>query len=100
MRTHDVVGVLVLIVEHPVGGYHVVDDVGLADLLGPELLRGRQIPSVVVSEVVVGDDRRRLDAGAHLQQQQQQQQQQSRRYKKNVSIITSNKKHQQRLNQR
>jgi len=44
--------------------YHVVDDVGLGDLLGPKRLRRRQVHAVVVSQVVVGNDGRRLDPGA------------------------------------
>lgn len=65
-NTHDVVGVLALLIEHLVRVYHVVHDVGLADLLRAELLRCREVPAVVVSEVVVRHDRRRLDPGAHL----------------------------------
>ena len=61
---HDgVVGVLALLVENRVGGDHVVDDVGLGNLLGAELLLGRQVVAVVVAQVVVGRDRGQLDAG-------------------------------------
>ena len=44
--------------------HHVVHHVGLGDLLAPERLRRREVLPVVVAQVVVRDDRRRLDAGA------------------------------------
>ena len=59
------VRVLVLFVQHSVGGHHVVHDVGLADLFRAELLGSREVPAVVIAEVVVRHDRRRLDARAH-----------------------------------
>ena len=63
---HDhVVGVLVLVVEDPVGSDHVVDDVRLGDLFGAEGLRRLQVLAVVVAQVVVRDDGGRLDAGGH-----------------------------------
>lgn len=49
----------------PVRVDHVVDHVALGDLLGPELLRRREVPAVVVAQVVVGHDARRLDARGH-----------------------------------
>ena len=58
-----VVRVLVWTVEDVVRLHHVVDDVGLGDLLGPELLVRAQVLAVVVAEVVVAGDRRHLDAG-------------------------------------
>lgn len=64
--THHVVRVLVLRVQEAVGVNHVIDHVGLADLLGTELLRCRQVPAVVVAEVVVRYDRRRLNPRAYL----------------------------------
>lgn len=60
------VGVFVLLVQHPVGGDHVVHHVGLADLLRTELLGGGQIPPIVVAQMVVRYDGCRLDAGAYL----------------------------------
>eukprot|EP00053_Salpingoeca_punica_P013417 m.121411 g.121411 ORF g.121411 m.121411 type:complete len:543 (-) comp16203_c1_seq1:553-2181(-) len=59
----DVVRVLLRLVEDVVGGHHVVDDVGLADLLGAELRGRREVLAVVVAEVVVRGDGARLDAG-------------------------------------
>mmetsp|Transcript_10260 Transcript_10260/g.24112 ORF Transcript_10260/g.24112 Transcript_10260/m.24112 type:complete len:461 (+) Transcript_10260:306-1688(+) len=63
---HDhVVGVLVLVVKDAIRADHVVDDVGLGDLLGAERLRRLQVLAVVVAQVVVRDDGGRLDAGGH-----------------------------------
>lgn len=52
----DVIGVLVLLVEDGVGSNHIVDHIALGDLLGTELLGGRQVLSVVVTQVVVADN--------------------------------------------
>lgn len=61
---HDrVVGVLAGGVEHIVGLDHVVDHVGLGDLLGAELLLRAEVLAVVVAEMVVAGNRRELDAG-------------------------------------
>lgn len=57
---HDVVWVLARLVQNGVAGDHVIDDIALRDLLGPECLRGREIHSVVVAEMVVAHDRCRL----------------------------------------
>jgi hypothetical protein len=59
-----VVGVLTLLVQDVVGLDHVVDDVGLGDLLGAELALGAQVLAVVVTEMVVRSDRGELDTGA------------------------------------
>lgn len=56
-----VVGVLTGLVEDGVGRDHVVDDVGLGDLLGAELLLGAQILAVVVAQVVIAGDGSELD---------------------------------------
>jgi len=56
-----VVGVLTGLVEDGVGRDHVVDDVGLGDLLGAELLLGAQVHAVVVAQVVVAGNRGELD---------------------------------------
>lgn len=62
---HDgVVGVLALLVQDVVGLNHVVDDVGLGDLLGAELALGAQVLAVVVTEMVVRGNGGQLDAGA------------------------------------
>ena len=45
------------LVENAVRLDHVVDHVALGDLLGAELLRRRQVLAVVVTQVVVADDR-------------------------------------------
>ena len=61
---HDgVVRVLALLVEDRVGGDHVVDHVRLGDLLGAELLLGRQVVAVVVAQVVVRGNGGQLDTG-------------------------------------
>lgn len=57
-----VVWVLTLLVENRVGLDHVVDDVGLGNLLGAELLLGAQVLAVVVAKVVVAGNRGELDA--------------------------------------
>lgn len=48
------------LIQHRIGLDHVVHHVALGDLLGAELLRGRQVLPVVVAEVIVADDGRRL----------------------------------------
>lgn len=60
------IGVFVLGVEETVGCNHVVHYVRLADFLGTELLRCRQVTAVVVAKVVVGDNRGGFDSRAHL----------------------------------
>lgn len=59
----SVVGVLRRLVEDGVGGDHVVDDRGLGNLLGAELLLLGQVLSVVVTQMVVRDDGTGLDTG-------------------------------------
>lgn len=59
-----VVGVLALLVEDRVRLDHVVDDVGLGDLLGAELALRAQVAPVIVAQVVVARDARQLDPGA------------------------------------
>ena len=59
----SVVGVLVLLVENVVGSNHVINDVGLGDLLGAELLLGAQVLAVVVAKVVVASNGGELDTG-------------------------------------
>lgn len=58
-----VVGVLALLVQDVVSLNHVIDDVGLGNLLGAELLLGAQILAVVVAQVVVAGNGGQLDAG-------------------------------------
>ena len=58
-----VVGMLLLIVEDLVGSNHVVNHVGLGNLLGAELLLGAQVLAVVVAQVVVAGNRGELDTG-------------------------------------
>jgi len=53
------------LVENAVGLDHVIDDVGLGDLLGAELLRSAEVHAVVVAEVVVRGDSDGLDTSAH-----------------------------------
>ncbi len=59
----EMVGLLAGLVEDAVGEDHVLDDAGLGDLLGAELLGGGEVLAVVVAEVVVGGDGDGLDAG-------------------------------------
>ena len=56
-----VVGVLALLVEDVVGLNHIINDVGLRDLLGAELLLGAQVLAIVVAEMVVAGNRGGLD---------------------------------------
>lgn len=51
------VGLFARLIEHRVGFYHVIDNIALGDLLGAELLWRRQIHAIIVSEMVVTDDR-------------------------------------------
>lgn len=57
-----VVRVLARAVQDGVGLNHVVDNVGLRDLLGAELALGAQVLAVIVTQVVVAGDRGELDA--------------------------------------
>lgn len=59
----SVVWVLIWGVENRVGGNHVVDYVGLGDLLGAESLLLRQVAAIVVSEMVVRGNGGELDSG-------------------------------------
>lgn len=56
-----VVRVLALLVEDRVGSNHVVNYIGLGDLLGAELLVGAQVHAVVVAKMVVAGNRSELD---------------------------------------
>lgn len=58
-----VVWVLIWGIEDAVGGNHIVDNVGLGDLLGAESLLLGQVAAVVVSEMVVGSNGGELDTG-------------------------------------
>lgn len=60
---NTVVGVLALLVQDAVGLNHVINDVGLGNLLGAELLLGAQVLAVVVAQVVVAGNGGQLDAG-------------------------------------
>ena len=59
---HGVVRMLIVLVEQVIGRDHVVDHVGLGDLLGPELLLRTQVLPVIVAKVVVAGDRGEFDA--------------------------------------
>jgi hypothetical protein len=59
-----VIGVLAILVQDVVGSNHVIDNVGLGDLLGAELLLGAEVHAVVVAQVVVAGDGGKLDTGA------------------------------------
>jgi hypothetical protein len=59
-----VIGVLAILVQDVIGSNHVIDNVGLGDLLGAELLLGAEVHAVVVAQVVVAGDGGKLDTGA------------------------------------
>ena len=59
-----VVRVFVLLVEHTVCRNHVIDDVGLGDLLGAELLLGAQVLAIVVAKMVIGCNGSEFDTSA------------------------------------
>lgn len=54
---------VLVVVQQLVGLDHVVNDRGLGDLLGSELLGSRQVETVVVTQMVVRSDGKRLDTG-------------------------------------
>jgi len=58
---NDVVRVFTWLVEDVVHADHVINDVGLGNLLGSELSRSRQVLTIVVTEVVVRNDSLGLD---------------------------------------
>jgi hypothetical protein len=57
----SVVGVLTLFVEDSVSCDHVIDDIGLGDLLGAELLLGAEVHAVIVAKMVVASNGGELD---------------------------------------
>jgi len=59
-----VVRVLSWLVENRVGLDHVIDDVGLGDLLGAELLLGAEVLAIVVTKMVVAGNGGELDTSA------------------------------------
>lgn len=59
-----VVGMLALLVKDVVGLDHVINDVGLGDLLGAELLLGAKIHAVIVAQVIVRGNGGELDTSA------------------------------------
>lgn len=58
---NGMVWMLPLLVQDSVGSDHVINHIGLGDLLGAELLLGAQIHAVVVTQVVVAGDGGELD---------------------------------------
>ena len=60
----SVIRVLTLLVEHIVCRNHVIDDIGLGDLLGAELLLGAQVLAIVVAKMVVRCNGSELDTSA------------------------------------
>lgn len=60
-----VVRMLALLVKHSVGFNHVIDNVGLGNLLGAELLLGAEILAVIVAKVVVAGNGGKLDTSAN-----------------------------------
>lgn len=59
-----VIWVLAWLVENRVGLNHVIDDIGLGDLLGAELLLGTEVLAIVVPKVVVAGNGSELDTSA------------------------------------
>lgn len=57
-----VIRVLALLVKDAIGLNHVIHNVGLGNLLGAELPLGAQVFAVIVAEMVVARNRRKLDA--------------------------------------
>src|SRR5688572_12548987 len=53
------------LIKNLIGRNHVINHVTLGDFLGPELLRGRQIFSIIVSKMVVGGDTNWLNTGIY-----------------------------------
>lgn len=51
------VGLLAFRIENAIGIHHVVHHVALGNLLGAELLRGREVLAVVVAQMVVANYR-------------------------------------------
>jgi hypothetical protein len=58
-----VVGMLAFLVQDVVGSDHVVDNIGLGDLFGSELLLGAEVHAIVVAEMVVAGNRGEFDTG-------------------------------------
>lgn len=61
---HTMVRVLTVLVQDVVRSDHVVDDVGLGNLLGAELLLGAKIHAVIVAQVIVRGNGGELDTSA------------------------------------
>lgn len=62
LDNHGMIGVLALLVKYRVGFDHVIDNVGLGDLLGTELSLGAKILSIIVTEMVVACNGSELDS--------------------------------------
>ena len=58
-----VIRVFTLLVQHSVGFNHVIDNIGLGNLFGAELLLGAKVFPVVVTKVVVACNGGKLDTG-------------------------------------
>lgn len=58
---NGVIRMLILSVQDAVCGNHIVNNVGLRDFLGAELLLGAQVLSIVVAEMVVACNRSQFD---------------------------------------
>lgn len=60
---NTVVGVLILLIQDVVGSNHVIDNIGLGDLLGAELLLRAQVLTIIVTKVVVAGNGGKFDTG-------------------------------------
>jgi hypothetical protein len=58
---HGMVGMLTFSIQDLVGSHHVINNSGFGDFLGAELLVGRQVLAIIVTQVVVRGDTNRLD---------------------------------------
>mmetsp|Transcript_23187 Transcript_23187/g.43878 ORF Transcript_23187/g.43878 Transcript_23187/m.43878 type:complete len:575 (-) Transcript_23187:124-1848(-) len=61
----DVIGMLVLLEEYAIRCHHVIDDVAFRNLLGTELTRSAEVLTVVITEVIVGNDAHGLNPGGN-----------------------------------
>ena len=59
----SVIRVFTFLVQDGIGSDHVINHVGLGDLLGAELFLGAQVLAVVVAKMVVACNRGQLDTG-------------------------------------
>ena len=64
LDNYGVVGMLAFLVKNSVCSDHVIDDVGLGNLLGAELLVRAKILAIVVAKVIIASNGCELDTSA------------------------------------